>query len=91
MPNGLDHNPIDILELQITVSTLQNEALMRYVHVPKNLQAIRDILKKAFDDLGNLPADEAAQCPVGWNHVMSRCITPTMSDQCYMEGHQASK
>ena len=71
------HKPIDILELQLAASTLQNEVLMRYVTSPKNLVTIRNILTKAMDDLSQLQVAESdAMCPDGWIHTTGcRCVT----------------
>lgn len=71
------HKPIDILELQLCGTTLQNEILMRYVTSPKNLTRIREILTKAIDDLSTLQVAESDQmCPDGWIHLSGcRCIS----------------
>jgi hypothetical protein len=80
----LGHRPIDVLELQITTTTLQNEVLMRYVTSPANLQKIRDILEDAFKKLGKLyVAKPMVKCPTDWIHVMCRCVTPTIEGQSY--------
>jgi len=72
------HKPIDILELQLCATTLQNEILMRYVTSPKNLIPIRDILTKAMDDLSQLKVEaENVMCPDGWTHTLGcRCVVP---------------
>ena len=79
------HDPIDILELQITCTTLQNEVLMRYVTSPSaNLPRIRRILSRAFADLKDLSVPkDAVRCPDGWMHVMCRCVVPTLKDLSY--------
>lgn len=80
------HRPIDILELQITSATLQNEVLMRYVSSPANLKLIRQILRRTFDDLGKLQVSkENLACPNNWIHIMCRCITPTIEGQSYVK------
>jgi hypothetical protein len=70
------HKPIDILELQLCGTTLQNEILMRYVTSPKNLGTIRNILSEAMDKLSLLAVPEEEQmCPDGWIHMTGcRCI-----------------
>jgi hypothetical protein len=71
------HKPIDLLELQLSATTLQNEILMRYVTSPKNLAPIRNILIKAMDDLAQLEVPESdVMCPDGWVHLGCRCICP---------------
>ncbi|HEU5181399.1 MAG TPA: hypothetical protein VFW45_11445 [Candidatus Polarisedimenticolia bacterium] len=90
------HDPIDILELEITCTTLQNEVLMRYVTSPDaNLPRIRRILKRAFDDLAGLAvAKDMVRCPDGWVHAMCRCVVPTLKDLSYKsngKGMQTSK
>jgi len=82
------HRPIDILELQIAASTVQNEAFMRYVTNPSNLIPIREILKRALDDLAKIEVDEPqVMCPDGWVHLSCRCIVPTLQNQCYNPAH----
>jgi hypothetical protein len=70
------HKPIDILELQLCGTTLQNEILMRYVTSPKNLGTIRNILTEAMDKLSLLKVAEGEEmCPDGWIHLAGcRCI-----------------
>jgi hypothetical protein len=79
------HDPIDILELQITCTTLQNEVLMRYVTSPSaNLVRIREILSRAFADLKELSVPkDMVRCPDNWVHVMCRCVVPTLKDLSY--------
>lgn len=79
------HDPIDILELQITCTTLQNEVLMRYVTSPSaNLTRIRRILKRTFDDLADLAVPkDMVRCPDNWVHVMCRCVVPTLKELSY--------
>ena len=74
------HDHIDLLELQMTCSMLQNEAQMRYLTSPEvNLPRIRRILLGAFKELQGLRvADAKAACPNGWIHSMCRCIFPTL-------------
>lgn len=81
----LGHDPIHILELQITCTTLQNEVLMRYMTSPKaNLEQIRKILHDAFVRLKSLSVPrEAVSCPEGWVHKMCRCVVPTLKDTNY--------
>ena len=82
------HKPIDILELQLAASTLQNEVLMRYVTNPKNLLPIREILTATFQKLSCLEVPETeVMCPDGWVHAMCRCIVPPMKEVCYVEEH----
>lgn len=79
------HDPIDLLEIQIACSMLQNEAQMRYLTSPKlNLKRIRRILVGAFKELEGLKVPESqAQCPNNWMHVMCRCISPTHDEMVH--------
>lgn len=85
MPRVHVHDPIEVLELQITCATLQNEVLMRYVTSPEaNLPRIRKILTRAFADLVDLKVPkDAVKCPDNWVHVMCRCVVPTLKDLSY--------
>ena len=87
VPMKLDfvHDPIHILELQITCTTLQNEVLMRYVTSPKtNLDPIRRILERTFVELAALSVPrDAVRCPDGWVHKMCRCVVPTLKNLSY--------
>ena len=76
MAEDFVHKPIDILELQLCATTLQNEVLMRYVTSPNNLTSIRSILTKEMDDLSQLTVAETdVMCPDGWLHTMGcRCV-----------------
>jgi hypothetical protein len=76
MAEDFVHKPIDILELQLCATTLQNEVLMRYVTSPNNLLAIRNVLTKAMEDLSQLQVAESdVMCPDGWVHTNGcRCV-----------------
>ena len=78
------YDPVEILELQITISTIQNEALMRYLSDPGNLPHMRSILKTAFLAMGELVRSETYQCPSGTMHNRCRCEVPVLSEIRYL-------
>jgi hypothetical protein len=71
------YEPIEILELQITLTALQNEFLMRYVSNPGNIGLMREIMQTAFESLGNLQQLAGTMCPSPWDHT-DTCKCRTM-------------
>ena len=71
---------LDILKLQLVGNKLGNEALMRYVSVPENLDAIVGIFQVALDSMRDLPTPQELSCQPGWCPDRGRCVPCDIDD-----------
>ena len=72
--SGQHYDPVEILRIEMAVRTIQDDALGRYIHDPRNLDRIMAIMRQTLAALLEVRADPVVKCPPGYVHKDCSCV-----------------
>ncbi|RPJ29608.1 MAG: hypothetical protein EHM35_13270 [Planctomycetaceae bacterium] len=65
--------PEEMLQIEMVSHAVLNDALGRYIHDPRNLRTIQDVLRNLLDDLSKIQPEHKG-CPPGYFHRDCSCV-----------------